>query len=122
MRNVVTLAILLEAMLTGIASAAEAFDVKDAHAFDAKVLFLDRTGFRYVMTDYHTGKPVRQRQYIGQARFFAMTVFDFQTTSRHWAPGRARAIAVGDIVKVYGIEHVGSRTITVYRLEDRGGR
>lgn len=122
MRRVVTLAILLVFMFASAAGAAEPFDANDVHAFDAIVVSLDRAGFRYVMTDYHTDKPVWQRQFMGQARLTATTVFDFDTTSRYWAPVHARAIAVGDIVKIYGVQRGGYMDIAVYRLEDRGGR
>ncbi len=122
MRKVVTLAILLVSVFIGVAGASELFDARDAHAFSAMVVALDRAGFRDVMTDYHTDKPVWQRQFMGQARLTAMTVFDFDTASRYWVPGHPRAIAVGDIVKIYGIERDGSADIAVYRLEDRGAR
>ena len=122
MRKVVTLTILLVFMFAGAAGAAEPFDVRDARAFDAMVVSLDRAGFCYVMTDYHIDKPVWLRQFMGQAHLTATTVFDFHTASRYWAPGHPRAIVVGDIVKIYGIQRGGSTDIAVYRLEDRGGR
>ncbi len=109
-------------MFTGAAGAAEPFDAADAHAFYAMVVSLDRAGFRYVMTDYHTDKPVWKRQFMGQAPITATTVFDFQTTSRYLGPRHLRAIAVGDLVKIYGIQRDGSADIAVDRLEDRGAR
>jgi hypothetical protein len=122
MRNVAILAILLILDFKGVAGAAQLFDSRDAHAFDAMVVSLDRSGFRYVMTDYHTDVPVWQRQFMGQARLKATTVLDFQTTTRYWPSSHPRAIAVGDHVKIYGFQRSGSTDIDVYRLEDRGAR
>ncbi len=122
MRNVAILAVSLVFVFTGVTGAAELLDARDAHAFDAMVVSLDRSGFRYVMTDYHTDVPIMQRQFMGQARLAATTVFAFQTTTRYWPAGHPRAIAVGDHVKIYGFQRSGSTDIDVYRLEDRGAR
>ncbi len=47
MRKIVTLDILLAFMFTGAAGAAEPLNIRDAHAFAAMVISLERAGFRY---------------------------------------------------------------------------